>query len=166
MKPNIPKTLNNKHKIAAMLEARGQLSRAEIAEYVDLTVARMMIVRRSPDYKALVVHHQKEIEERHYDAAANLQSKFDEEAPEAFKTLASLNEKADRDTTRLGAAKELLDRSSIAPSKQVIQGETGGVVIQIGIKKLEQIYAALEDVGDCETIQLLEEEYEEVPEST
>ncbi|GAG14931.1 unnamed protein product, partial [marine sediment metagenome] len=65
-------------------------------------------------------------------------------------------------TTRLGAAKEILDRSSIAPTKVMgRESGEGGVTIQIGIKKLEQIYSALEDVGDTETIDLLEGEYEE-----
>ena len=157
----LPK-LSNKLQHAALLEARGELSYAEIAERINITQAYLSKKRSDPHYKLLVKQHQKELENRHYDASAMLQKKFDDEAPAAFETVAQLHKRADRDTTRLGAAKEILDRSSIAPTKVIArEGGDGGVTIQIGIKKLEQIYGALEDVGDTETIDLLEGEYEE-----
>ena len=113
-------------------------------------------------YKLRVQYHRKELENRHYDASALLQKKFDEEAPKAFETIAQLHKGADRDTTRLGAAKEILDRSSIAPAKdRGRESGEGGITIQIGVKKVENIMAALADVGDTETIDLLEGEYEE-----
>ena len=161
-KPIAPPKLSNKLQHAALLEARGELTYAEIAERINITQAYLSKKRSDPHYKLLVKQHQKELENRHYDASAMLQKKFDDEAPAAFETVAQLHKRADRDTTRLGAAKEILDRSSIAPAK--IMGREGGdsgVTIQIGIKKLEQIYGALEDVGDTETIDLLEGEYEE-----
>ncbi len=156
------KKLSPKLEQAALLDARGELTVVEIADLVNLTKEYYYSKRRTPEYKLRVDHHRKEIENRHYDASAQLQRRFDNEAPRAFETIAKLHRKADRDTTRLGAAKEILDRSSVAPSKRRDYGEgDGGVTIQIGIKKLEQIYGALEDVGDTETIQLLEGEYEE-----
>jgi len=163
-KPGRPSNLSAKLKHAALLEARGELSLVEVAARVNLSKQYLYKKRaESSEYKVLVSHHQKELVNRHYDASAMLQQKFDEEAPAAFETVAQLHKRADRDTTRLGAAKEILDRSSIAPAKIVGRegGEGGGVTIQIGIKKLEQIYQALEDVGDKETIDLLEGDYEE-----
>jgi hypothetical protein len=154
--------LSPKLRRAALLEARGELSTKQIADRVNLTVAYLNQSRGKEAYKVQVAHHEREIAERSYDAAAQLQSKFDTEAPKAFETLSSLHKSADRDTTRLGAAKEILDRSSIAPSKRDRrEGETGGVTIQIATKKLEQIFHALEDVEDFETIQLLDGEWEE-----
>ena len=156
------KKLSPKLEHAALLESRGELSYVEIANKVGLTKQYLYLKRSTPEYKIQVKHHRGEIERRHYDASAMLQKQFDEEAPKAFETVAQLHKRADRDTTRLGAAKEILDRSSIAPTKIVgREGGDGGVTIQIGIKKLEQIYGALEDVGDTETIELLEGEYEE-----
>ena len=161
-KPNPPTKLSPKLKHAALLEARGELSGIEIAKRVNLTTAYYYQKRSDPSYKLLVESHQKELVNRHYDASAMLQKKFDDEAPAAFETVAQLHKRADRDTTRLGAAKEILDRSSIAPAKIVgRESGEGGVTIQIATKKLEQIFGALEDVGDIETIQLLEGEYEE-----
>ena len=157
-----PGKLSHKLEHGALLEARGELSFTEIADTISLSKAYYYQKRSDEMYKLRVQHHRKELENRHYDASAMLQKKFDEEAPAAFETVAQLHKRADRDTTRLGAAKEILDRSSIAPTK--IMGREGGeagVTIQIGIKKLEQIYGALEDVGDTETIDLLEGDYEE-----
>ena len=162
LQPRTPAKLSNKLQHAALLEARGELSYAEIAERISITQAYLSKKRSEPQYKLLVKQHQKELENRHYDASAMLQKKFDDEAPAAFETVAQLHKRADRDTTRLGAAKEILDRSSIAPAKIVgRESGEGGVTIQIATKKLEQIFGALEDVGDIETIQLLEGEYEE-----
>lgn len=154
--------LSPKLEHAALLEARGELTHAEVAAKVGLTAQYIYTQRLKPAFKLRVKHHRAEIENRHYDASADLQKEFDAEAPKAFKTIAQLHKKADRDTTRLGAAKEILDRSSIAPAKRDWSDkDSGGVVIQIGVKKLEQIYAALEDVDDHETINLLEGEWEE-----
>ncbi len=162
LQPYAPPKFSNKLQHAALLEARGELSYAEIAKRINITQAYLSKKRSDPNYKLLVKQHLKELENRHYDASAMLQKKFDEEAPAAFETVAQLHKRADRYTTRLGAAKEILDRSSIAPAKIMgREGGDGGVTIQIGIKKLEQIYSALEDVGDTETIDLLEGEYEE-----
>ncbi|NIQ87868.1 MAG: hypothetical protein GWN93_01740 [Deltaproteobacteria bacterium] len=148
---------------AALLEARGELTTAEIAERVKLSTSYLTQARYKEEYKLLVNHHEREIAERNYDAAAELQKKFNDEAPAAFETMAQLHKRADRDTTRLGAAKEILNRASIAPSPRDRRSEgDGGITIQLGVKKIEQIFNALEDVGDTETIQLLEGEYEEV----
>ena len=153
--------LSPKLRRAALLEARGELTTAEIAERVNLTVQYLAQSRCKETYKLQVAHHEREIAERSYDAAAELQKKFNDEAPKAFETMAQLHKRADRDTTRLGAAKEILNRASIAPRPRDRRSEgDGGVTIQIGIKKLEQIYNALEDVGDTDTINLLEGEYE------
>ena len=154
--------LSPKLRRAALLEARGVLTTPQVAEEVNLSTSYLSQSRSREEYKLLVAHHEKEMIERNYDASAELQKKFDDEAPKAFETISQLHKRADRDTTRLGAAKEILDRASVAPSKQSGREEgPGGVTIQIGIKKLEQIYNALEDVGDTETIDLLEGEYEE-----
>jgi len=154
--------LSAKLEHAALLDARGELSIAEIANEVNISKAYYYSKRSDATYKLSVKRHRTEIENRHYDASAMLQKRFDSAAEDAFETVAELNLKADRDTTRLGAAKEILDRSSIAPAKIMgREGGDGGVTIQIGIKKLEQITGALEDVGDSETIDLLEGEYEE-----
>jgi len=164
MTVNKPKPkLSTRLEHGALLEARGELSLAEVADKIGLSKPYFYKTRaESEEYKIRVAHHRKEIERRHYDASAELQKRFDEEAPAAFETVASLHKRADRDTTRLGAAKEILDRSSIAPAKRDFSSrDEGGTVIQIGIKKLEQIFSALDDVGDQETIDLLEGEYKE-----
>lgn len=158
-------SLNTKHKVAALLEARGELNKNEIAEVVGLSPTRLSTIRNSvPEYKLLVQQYTKELAERTLDRAAELLARFNDEAPEAFGTLCALHIKADRDSVRLGAAREILDRATIAPAKRDVSGGgEGGVVIQLGAQRMGMIIGALEDVGDTETIKLLtDEEYREV----
>ena len=149
--------LNRKHKIAALLEARGELSVKEIADEIGLKTPTLYQVRTMPEYKLLREQYQKELTERTLDESAELLSKFNREAPHAFETLSALHKRADRDSVRRQAAVDILDRASVSPSRRSESG-TGdtGVVIQIGIQKIEQIKAALNDVEDAETIELLQ----------
>lgn len=157
--------LNNKHKVAALLEARGELKSQEIAEAVGLSATRLSTVRNTvPEYRLLVEKYQKELAERTLDKASELLALFNDEAIPAFRTLQKLHENADRDSVRLGAAKEVLDRSTVAPTKRVDSGGSeSGITIQLGNQRMGMIIGALRDVGDEETIDLLEGEgYEEV----
>lgn len=151
--------LNAKHRVAALLEARGELNKNEVAEAVGLSVPYLSSIRHNvPEYKLLVEKYSKELSERTLDEAAKLLAEFNKEAPHAFTTLVELHGKADRDSVRLGAAKEILDRASIAPKRQEIRdsGGAGGITIQLGSQRMGMIVAALEDIEDHETIDLLE----------
>ena len=149
--------LSNKHRIAALLEARGELSTQEIADEIGLKYVSLAQVRTMPEYKLLVEHYQRELVERTLDEAAELLAKFNREAPNAFETLSSLHKRADRDSVRRQAAVDILDRASVSPSRRTDSG-TGdtGVTIQIGVQTLNRIENALADVGDTETIDLIE----------
>ena len=152
-----PKTLNTKHKVAALLEARGELQKQEIADAVNLSVGRMMVVRSTPEYKLLVEQYSKELTERTLDEAASLLAQFNKEAPKAFGTLQQLHQKSDRDSTRLGAAKEILDRATASPKKVTALGEqSGGVTIQLGAQRMGMILGALDHIGEHDTIELFE----------
>lgn len=150
--------LNARHRVAALLEARGELNAKEIADAINLSYARLAAVRAMPEYKLLVQQYARELVDRTLDKSSELLAKFNEEAPQAFATLQVLHEKADRDSVRLGAAKEILDRSTVAPTKR--EGSLGdggsGVTIQLGSQKMGMIIGALTDIEDFETIDLLE----------
>jgi len=154
--------LSNKHRIAALLEARGELSTAEIAKEIGLKTGTLHQVRTMPEYKLLVESYSRELTERTLDGAAELLSKFNREAPRAFETLASLHKKADRDSVRRQSAVDILDRATISPSKRT-EADRGdsGITIQIGVQTLNRIEAALADAADTETITLIEGEYGE-----
>jgi len=152
--------LSNKHRIAALLEARGELTVSEIADEIGLQKGTLYQVRTMPAYKMLVEHYQRELTERTLDESAELLSSFNREAPRAFETLASLHKKADRDSVRRQAAVDILERSTVAPSKRTeTGGGDSGITIQIGVQTLNRIEAALEDVDDTETIALLDAEW-------
>lgn len=152
--------LSPRHRVAALLEARGEMNAREISEAVNLSYSRLAAVRAFPEYKLLVEKYQKELTERTLDEAAQLLAKFNKAAPGAFETLELLHTKADRDSVRLGAAKEILDRASVSPKKQEFRagGDSGGITIQLGSQRMGMIIGALEDIGDTETIELLEGE--------
>lgn len=154
--------LNNKHRIAALLEARGELTFKEIASEIGLNYMSLHQVRTMPEYKLLVEHYQRELVERTLDESAELLSKFNREAPNAFETLSSLHKRADRDSVRRQAAVDILDRATVAPSKRSdVGGGESGVIIQIGVATMNRIEAALTDVDDTETIALLDAEWTE-----
>lgn len=150
--------LSTKHRVAALLEARGELNGKEIAEAVNLSYSRFAAVRTYPEYKLLRETYLKELTERTLDETAKLLSKFNEEAPFAFDTLQELHGKADRDSVRLGAAKEILDRATVSPKKQEHRagGGEAGITIQLGSQKMGMIIGALQDIEDHETIELLD----------
>jgi hypothetical protein len=154
--------LSNKHRIAALLEARGELSVKKIAEEIGLQPGTLYQVRTMPEYKLLREHYQKELAERTLDESAELLSKFNREAPNAFETLATLHKRADRDSVRRQAAVDILDRSTVSPSRRD-EGKAGesGITIQIGVQAMQRIESALADVGDEETIALIDIEPEE-----
>ena len=99
-------------------------------------------------------------EEKPLPTPEEVQEEIDKHVPQAVEVLSKLLNSCDRDSTKRQAAVDILERSSIAPLKrQYIQGQgPGGVTIQIGIQKLNQIKAALEDVEAYETLELLEGE--------
>ena len=151
--------LNNRHRVAALLEARGEVNKNEIAEIVGLSVSRLSAVRSSPEYRLLVEKYQQELIDRTLEESAELLALFNKSARKAHATVDQLVERADRDSVRLGAAKEILDRATIAPKKREFRSEgESGIVIQLGAQKMGMIIGALEDVGDQETIDLLEME--------
>ncbi len=158
----VPDKLNNKHKLAALLEARGELNVTEIAEAVDLSLPRLSTVRnQSVEYKLLVEHYRAELVDRTLDEAAKLIADFNTAAPGAFKSLDSIHKDTGaREGARVAAAKEILDRAPIAPKKR-IEGDSkeAGIHIHLGVQSMENIRNALEDVEDVEIIDLLESEY-------
>ena len=154
--------LSNKHRIAALLEARGELTIREIADEIGLQTGTLYQVRTMPEYKLLVERYQTELTERTLDESAELLSSFNREAPRAFETLASLHKKADRDSVRRQAAVDILERSTVAPSKRTeTGGGDSGITIQIGVQTMNRIEAALADVDDTDTLALIDAEYVE-----
>jgi hypothetical protein len=163
----VPEKLNNKHKLAALLDARGEMNAKEIAETVGLHQSRLSVVRnKSIQYKLLVEKYRAELVDRTLDASAELLSDFNRAAPGAFKSIDSIHKDTGaRDGARVAAAREILDRAPIAPKKRTEESSEGGVHIHLGVQKITNIRAALEDVEDHDIIELLEgEDYEEVAE--
>jgi len=156
-----PKKLSTRHELMALAEAHGKTPK-ELSELFNYNYQYVYHIRQVPEYKLLVREYLKRITESTIDDTSELLTMFNREAPAAFQTLSTLHKRADRDATRLGAAKEILDRSTVAPRKKdsLTDGERG-TVIQIGIKKMQNIITALKDVGDEETLELIEGEYEE-----
>lgn len=165
----IPEKLNNKHKLAALLDARGEMNAKEIAETVGLHQSRLSVIRnKSIEYKLLVEKYRSELVDRTLDASAELLADFNKAARGAFKSIDAIHkDTGERGGARVAAAREILDRAPIAPKKRTEESaEGGGIHIHLGVQSMASIRGALEDVEDHETIELLEgEDFEEIPDT-
>ena len=160
-----PDKLNPQHKLAALLEARGELNNNEIAEAVNLSPVRVSILRNnSPQYKLLVEKYRAELVDRTLEESAKLLAEFNEAALDAFKSLKAIHtDTGAREGARVAAAKEILDRASVAPQKRTDDsGKDAGIHIHLGSQSMANIRCALEDVEDYEVIDLLESDYTEL----
>jgi hypothetical protein len=102
-----------------------------------------------------VEEHKKEIKQRIMHEAAALGEKFDEEAPHAFNTLRALNRGETHDvdnpvphSTRLAAAREVLDRSPSSPRPAAKEEGDRVLVINLPEKTVGNMQQALKDVGE------------------
>jgi len=153
--------------LMALLEVTGK-DPVEIAEVVGYSPNNVRHIRRTnPHYVAYVKELREQLTSEVIAKTADLATRFDLEAPEAFETIKDLHKHSEMDTVRLGAAKDILDRAPNAPKiKQHIEGRDSHIILQLGVAQVEGIKEALADVGEREGIELLEGEgYEQVSDS-
>lgn len=156
------KRLTPRNLLVALLDATGRTT-DQIAAKTGYTREVIYNIRSSPLYKVEVAEIRKRIEDEAISGVVELPRKFDEEAPEAFNTIKHLHKKAESEPVRLNAAKDILDRAPNAPKiRQYIEGGGGNVTLQIGVKQMEAINEALDDVDAGDIIELLEGDYETI----
>lgn len=153
-----PDSLSPRDVLIAFLDTLNHTN-AQIALKVGCSVATLTKVRKNPAFKLKKAEIQHRVEEELIREASNLALRFDLEASKAFDTLVELHTGAEMETVRLGAAKDILDRAPNAPKPQKLtDGTPSGVTIVLGAPVVEGMMEALKDIGESETIELLEGE--------
>jgi IS30 family transposase len=139
--------LNEKHRKIAVLFASGMLKK-QIAEVVGVHPNTVTRTLKNPLVKEIIDNMQKTVQEK---TVANLVDAFDKSALEAFQKLVSLMREG-RDNTALRASESILDRSTIAPKRQIhTKQEVGGQVMHVHIPARQLRYmheVMLEAVDD------------------
>jgi hypothetical protein len=128
--------------------AIGRLTNIEIAEKYDLNPNGVSLIRSTPMFKELVREITRDITERAVQRTADLAGRLDSLAPKAVDTLEYLNTRAEMETVRLGAAKEILDRAPNAPkARKVVEQETRGIILQISAEAFQGMRDAAREAG-------------------
>lgn len=151
-------TMKPMYEIVALLEARG-CSDAEIAEATGYTYGHIWNIRNQAEgYPAALSEYKRDIAERMADESADIFSRFNAKVPIMTDNLEELALRADKEGIRLRATQDWLDRSPDAP-KRVQRSETfEEKSIMLGIRAVDNMKAALIDVGASDVVELLEGE--------
>lgn len=150
------KSLSPRDILIAFLDTLNHTT-AQIALKVGCSVVTVRSVRKNPTFILKKAEIQHRVEEELVREAGNLALRADLEASEAFDTLVELHKAADTDAVRRGAANDILGYAPHAPK---LQRDTGGastgVTIMLGAPTVEGMVEALREVGEGDTIELLE----------
>lgn len=98
--------------------------------------------------------------ERALDRGEELLEKFDAEADVAFKTLQSIHRNVnEKGAARIAAAVSILERASIAPRRKSDDATAATAKVIISKIAMERVKEAFHDLGDVESVELVEGEY-------
>lgn len=161
----VPEKLSERHELVALLDAKG-VNNTEIARLLGFAREYISVIKRHPHYQILLQRFKGELQEKVLDRTADLLAAFNEESMNAFGTLKDIHRDSDqKGSTRVAAAEAILDRSAWAPRKRGDQVDQRGTVIVLGVKTVNNMRSALDDIEDRETVDLIEDEYELVEDS-
>jgi len=151
-------TMKPMYEIVAMLEARGCRD-AEIAEATGFTIAHIYNIRsQSEGYALSVSEYKRDIAERMADESADIFSRFNAKVPAMTDNLEHLALRSQKEAIRLKATQDWLDRSPDAPKRIHRTESFEEKSIMLGIRAVDNMKAALTDVGASDVVDLLEGE--------
>lgn len=159
-------TLTPKHKMIALLMARGHHTQKAIADEMGVSDQWISLLKRRPEFMEQVREYQIEIKDNILERALRVEELFNEESEYAFRTLKALHRAVDSEghpdgsvpaAVRRGAARDILDYSTEAPNPAKRKEEKEGdrhLHIHLPQRTMDCFKEALEDV-----IEAQEEEY-------
>ena len=163
--PNLPRKIKNwknAYDIVALLDARG-CSDAEIADATGYSNNYIWRIKNElPDYPVVVGEFKREIAERVIDDTADAITMFNSKVPTMINNLEGLALDANKEGVRLRATMDWLDRAPDSPKRVSRQENTEERKIVFSVQNVENMQAALIDVGADEVVDLLEGEGFEV----
>ena len=143
----------------ATLECRG-MNGTTIRGMTKISAVKLRKLREKPEYIDEIEHLTADIRQQMLNKTNDLVDLFNLEAYEAFKTVKNLNIGGDSDAVRLSAAKTILDRAPDAPKERKEAQIDTNVSVYVSMGQLGLIKDTLTEVGDKETLELLEGEFE------
>jgi hypothetical protein len=144
---------------AALMEASGKFTTAQIAEQIGMSTMTIYKWRAQPEYKEALMEYKAAFERRWLaEMGTDYTGMLNKFIPEALYTQVQLMRKGEPDSTKLAATRDILDRAPDAPraSRGGAAGESGKVIIQIGVQARGTIKEAFADIGDGEALELME----------
>jgi hypothetical protein len=146
------------YEIVALLEARG-CTDAEIASATGYGANHIWSIRNEAEgYGAAVAEYKREIAERLISESVDVLSRFNAKVPIMTDNLEDLALRADKEGVRLKATQDWLDRAPDAPKRVQRQESFEQKSIMLGVRAVDNMKAALVDVGAGEIIDLLDGE--------
>ena len=152
------KSMKPMYEIVAMLEARG-CGDTEIAEATGFSMGHIWKIRTQAEgYAISVSEYKRDIAERMADESADIFSRFNAKVPIMTDNLEDLALRADKEGIRLRATQDWLDRAPDAPKRIQRTESFEEKSIMLGVRAVDNMKAALIDVGASDVVDLLEGE--------
>jgi len=152
----LPQTLNNKHILVAHFDALGKTP-SEIAKITGYNSNYITRIKKMPEYILKVEEIKKDLSCRILDDTVDLVRRFEEGAPKAVDTLEDIMLRGEKDSDRLKASQDWLDRSPNVPQKARQGGLVDtGIHIIFSQTAVGNMKDALIDVEEGEIVELLE----------
>lgn len=146
------------YEIVALLEARG-CTDTEIAEATGYHLNHIGNIRReATNYAMTVSEFKREIQSKLVDECADIFSMYNSKVPIMTQNLEELALRAQKENVRLKATQDWLDRAPDAPKRATRTESFEEKSIMLGIRAVDNMKAALIDVGASEVVDLLEGE--------
>lgn len=125
-----PSRLTDRHRYIALLAASGTLQNKEIAEKAGVHYNTVTRVLKMPEIQRFIGDLRQKLEQQ---TITNLAEAFDQAAGEAFEKLCDLMREGSS-SVALKAVESVLDRSTVAPKRQIhTKQEVGGQVMHVHI---------------------------------
>jgi len=153
-----PKTKEMKpaYEIVALLVARG-CSNAEVSEATGYNANYVWRIKNEVEgFDLLVSDFKRDIQQRTIEGTVDILTKFNSKVPLMADNLEDLALRANKEGVRLRATMDWLDRAPDAPKRVHRQENLDEHKIIFGVQQVENMKAALTDVGADEVVDLLE----------
>ena len=125
-----PSRLTDRHRYIALLAASGTLQKKEIAEKAGVHPNTVTRVLKMPEVQMLISDMRQKLEQQ---TITTLAEAFDQAAGEAFEKLCDLMRDAPS-SVAFRAVESLLDRSAVAPKRQIhTKQDVGGKIMHVHI---------------------------------
>jgi hypothetical protein len=156
--PRKIKNWKNSYDIVALMDARGAPP-SEIAEATNYTPNYIWRIQNElPQYPGVMADFKREIQERIIDETVDAVNMFNRKVPKMIDNLEDLALNADKEGIRLRGTMDWLDRAPDAPKRVSRQENTEERKIIFSLQQVDNMRAALIDVGETEVLELLEGE--------